>query len=84
MAEGGGCMGCKTVSPGYVPGLAETTVVAPSSGPGFWTGLAFGVLAGGALAALLYVGMQDEGARKALVSRRQQEIQRRRAAGYAY
>jgi hypothetical protein len=48
-----------------------------SSGPGFFTGLAFGVLAGGALSALLYVGLSDEGARKA-------SLARRRRAGYAY
>ena len=79
-------MGCKTVSPSFVPkaGIGETTVVAPSSGPGFWTGLAFGVLAGGALAALLYVGLKDESARQLTVSKRQGEIQRRRAAGYSY
>lgn len=48
-----------------------------SSGPGFFTGLAFGILAGGALSALLYVGLSDEGARKATLARR-------RKAGYAY
>jgi hypothetical protein len=56
----------------------------PSSGPGFWTGLAFGVLAGGALATLLYVGLKDEEGRKNLVSKRTETIARRRQAGYAY
>lgn len=57
---------------------------APSSGPGFWTGLAFGVLAGGVLSTLLYVGLKDEEQRKQLVSKRSETISRRRQAGYAY
>jgi len=62
----------------------QTQAPAAASGPGFWTGLAFGVLAGGALATLLYVGMKDEEQRKSLVSRKEQTIAKRRSAGYAY
>ena len=57
---------------------------APSSGPGFWTGLVFGVLAGGVLSTLLYVGLKDEEERKRLVSKRYDTISKRRQAGYAY
>lgn len=63
-------------------GVGETTTA--SSGPGFFTGLAFGVLLGGALSALLFVGYTDEMQRRQIVGRAKADIQRRRSAGYAY
>lgn len=63
-------------------GVGETTTT--SSGPGFFTGLAVGVLLGGALSALLYVGYSDEMQRRQMVGRVKQDIARRRSAGYAY
>lgn len=69
-------------------GLGADVAVDPTqpkpSGPGFFTGLALGVLAGGVLATLLYVGLKDEEERKRLVSKRYETISRRRQAGYAY
>jgi high-affinity Fe2+/Pb2+ permease len=59
-------------------GVGETIVQAPSSsGPGFLTGLVIGVLAGGALATLLYVGLKDEAQRSRMLAAR-------RRAGYSY
>lgn len=58
--------------------------VAPKSGLGFFSGLALGVLVGGGLAALLYVGLQDEARRKRVVSQRYETISKHRRAGYAY
>lgn len=62
-------------------GVGDAPVVnnAPSSssGPGFFTGLIVGTLISGAAATLLYVGLSDEGARRA-------SLARRRSAGYAY
>lgn len=67
--------------------MADTPVAtasSSSSGMGFFSGLALGVLVGGGLAALLYVGLQDENRRKQVVSQRYETIAKRRRAGYAY
>ena len=60
-------------------GVGNATSEPPtgSSTSSFLKGLAVGVLAGGALSALLYVGLQDEKQRRSTLSRR-------RRAGYAY